>query len=303
MTVSVIIVNYNTEKVLNNCIKSIKEHTTEVDYEVIVIDNASIDNSQTTIINNYPEVIFIKLPKNIGFGQANNKGFEVAKGEFVLLLNSDTILLNNAIKIFSDFMNNHKNEKIGAIGGQLLEIDGITKNHSSSSFPSFRAEFKNEINRYFRPFIKKDLFAKPNEKQLPENKNFIEVEYVTGADMFIPMQVLKEIGSFDPLFFMYYEETDLQKRMQQAGYKRLIIDNTKIVHLEGGSFDITKKISGKRLLMIEESKFKYYKKQSPYLQYIAFRVLYFFTSLPLFFKTAIPFNYRIKLLKKRIGIN
>lgn len=302
MTVSVIIVNYNTEKLLNNCIKSIKEHTKDVDYEIIVIDNASIDNSQTTIANNYPEVNFIKLSENIGFGQANNKGFEVAKGEFVLLLNSDTILLNNAIKIFSDFMNNHKNEKIGAIGGQLLEIDGITKNHSSSSFPSFRAEFKEEINRISRAFLKKDVLIKLNEKQLPENRECIDVEYVTGADLFMPMKVLREIGTFDPLFFMYYEETDLQKRMQKAGYKRLIIGNTKIIHLEGASFDATKKISGLRLLMIEESKFKYFKKHKPFLAYFLYRFVYFFTSLPLVFKTAIPLEYRMKLLKLRVNL-
>lgn len=300
MKVSVIIINYNTTKLLLDCIFSIKKHTVNVDYEIIVVDNASTED--LSVLNNFTDIKIIKLSENIGFGQANNIGFEVAKGEFVLLLNSDTILLNNAIKIFSDFMDNHKDEKIGAIGGQLLEMDGITKNHSSSSFPSFGAEFKEEINRISRAFLKKDILTKPNEKQLPENKESIEVEYVTGADLFIPMKVLNEIGTFDPRFFMYYEETDLQKRMQQAGYKRLIIGNTKIIHLEGASFNATKKISGLRLLMIEESKFKYYQKNSLYLLYISYRLFYFFTSLPLLFKKTIPLNYRIKLLKLRMGL-
>jgi GT2 family glycosyltransferase len=301
MTVSVIIINYNTTKLLLDCLFSIKKQTQNIDYEIIVIDNASTEVLDAISIN-FPDVILIKLEQNIGFGKANNKGFEIAKGEFVFLLNSDTILLNNAVKTFADFMSNHKTEKIGAIGGQLLEIDGLSKNHSSSAFPSLRSEFKEEVNRISRALFKKDLLNKPNEKLLPENENFIEVDYVTGADLFMPTSVLKEIGCFDPQFFMYYEETDLQKRMQTAAYKRLIIANTKIVHLEGGSFDATKKISGKRLLMIEESKFKYFKKHKSSIAYYSYRVVYLFSSLPLLFKSAIPLEYRIKLLKRRLSI-
>ncbi len=300
MLVSIIIVNYNTTKLLLDCLFSIKRQTQNIDYEIIIVDNASTEVLDAITIN-FPEVILIKLPQNIGFGKANNKGFEIAKGEFVFLLNSDTILLNNAVKIFYDFMSNHKSNKIGAIGGQLLEIDGKTKNHSSSAFPSIRSESKEEINRISRALLKKDIIVKPNEKLLPENDNFIEVDYVTGADLFMPMAVLKEIGCFDPQFFMYYEETDLQKRMHNAGYKRLIIANTKIIHLEGGSFDANKKISGKRLLMIEKSKFKYLKKHKSSITYYIYRVLYLFSSLPLLFKSAIPFEYRIKLLKTRLG--
>jgi GT2 family glycosyltransferase len=301
MLVSIIIVNYNTTKLLLDCLFSIKKQTQNIDYEIIIVDNASTEVLDAITIN-FPEVILIKLPQNIGFGKANNKGFEIAKGEFVFLLNSDTILLNNAVKTFYDFMSYHKSNKIGAIGGQLLEIDGLTKNHSSSAFPSFEAEFKEEVNRISRALLKKDILVKPNEKQLSDNESFIEVDYVTGADLFMPMAVLKEIGCFDPQFFMYYEETDLQKRMQTAAYKRLIIANTKIIHLEGGSFDTQKKVSGKRLLMIEESKFKYLKKHKSSITYYIYRVLYLFSSLPLLFKSAIPFEYRIKLLKTRLGL-
>lgn len=301
MTVSIIIVNYNTTKLLLDCILSIKKQTKNVDYEIIVVDNASTDNVNIVLDIN-PEVILLQLPTNIGFGQANNKGLEIANGEFVLLLNSDTILLNNAIKVFLDFMYANKNQKIGAIGGQLLQADGISKNHSSSSFPSFKNEFKEEINRVARAIVKKDVFAKPNEIKIEENKTQLTVDYITGADLFMPVAVLKQIGTFDKQFFMYYEETDLQKRMQINGYERLIINGTKIIHLEGGSFDFAKQVSGKRLLMIEQSKFKYFKKHTPRLAYFAYRFFYFFSSMPLFFKTAIPFDYRIKLLKTRLGI-
>jgi GT2 family glycosyltransferase len=300
MTVSVIIINYNTTKLLLDCLFSIKKQTQNIDYEIIVIDNASTEVLDAISIN-FPDVILIKLEQNIGFGKANNKGFEIAKGEFVFLLNSDTILLNNAVKTFADFMSNHKTEKIGAIGGQLLEIDGLSKNHSSSAFPSLRSEFKEEVNRISRALLKKDILNKPNEKKILDSQDYIEVDYVTGADLFMPMSVLKNIGSFDPMFFMYYEETDLQKRMQNAGYKRFIVNNTKIIHLEGGSFDTQKKVSGKRLLMIEESKFKYFLKHKSIISFMIFRVLYFFSTLPLFLKTEISLEYRIKLLKLRLG--
>lgn len=301
MTVSIIIVNYNTTKLLLDCIRSIKKQTKNVDYEIIVVDNASTDNVNIVLDTN-PDVILLQLQTNIGFGQANNKGLDIANGEFVFLLNSDTILLNNAIKVFLDFMYANKNQKIGAIGGQLLQADGISKNHSSSSFPSFKNEFKEEINRFTRAILKKDILVKANETIIKENQTQLAVDYITGADLFMPVAVLKQIGTFDKQFFMYYEETDLQKRMQINGYERLIINGTKIIHLEGGSFDFAKQVSGRRLLMIEQSKFKYFKKHTPRLAYFAYRFFYFFSSIPLFFKTAIPFDYRIKLLKTRLGI-
>lgn len=301
MTVSIIIVNYNTTKLLLDCIRSIKKQTKNVDYEIIVVDNASTDNVNIVLDTN-PDVILLQLQTNIGFGQANNKGLDIANGEFVFLLNSDTILLNNAIKVFLDFMYANKNQKIGAIGGQLLQADGISKNHSSSSFPSFKNEFKEEINRFTRAILKKDILVKANETIIKENQTQLAVDYITGADLFMPVAVLKQIGTFDKQFFMYYEETDLQKRMQINGYERLIINGTKIIHLEGGSFDFAKQVSGRRLLMIEQSKFKYFKKHTPRLAYFAYRFFYFFSSIPLFFKTAIPFDYRIKLLKTRFGI-
>ncbi len=301
MTVSIIIVNYNTTKLLLDCILSIKKQTKNVDYEIIVVDNASTDNVNIVLDTN-PDVILLQLQTNIGFGQANNKGLDIANGEFVFLLNSDTILLNNAIKVFLDFMYANKNQKIGAIGGQLLQADGISKNHSSSSFPSFKNEFKEEINRFTRAILKKDILVKANETIIKENQTQLAVDYITGADLFMPVAVLKQIGTFDKQFFMYYEETDLQKRMQINGYERLIINGAKIIHLEGGSFDFAKQVSGRRLLMIEQSKFKYFKKHTPRLAYFAYRFFYFFSSIPLFFKTAIPFDYRIKLLKTRLGI-
>ena len=104
MDVSVIIVNYNTVELTKQCILSIYNQTKDVNFEIIVVDNNSEDNSVKIIENNFPQVILINNSDNIGFGRANNLGVEIAKGKYIFFLNSDTILLNNAIKIFVDYM-------------------------------------------------------------------------------------------------------------------------------------------------------------------------------------------------------
>lgn len=121
MDVSIIIVNYNTRQLLANCLASIFKETRDVSYEVIVVDNASSDGSRDFICLLYPQVIWINSGENLGFGRANNLGVKNAKGEYLFFLNSDTILLNNAIKVFWEYVHMHANDRLGVIGGWLLD--------------------------------------------------------------------------------------------------------------------------------------------------------------------------------------
>ena len=122
MDVSVIMVNYNTLELTKNTINSVMEKTKDLNYEIILIDNASTDGSVEFFEKEYKDkIIFIKNNENLGFGKANNKGIEIAKGKYVFLLNSDTLLINNAIKILFDFM--EKNKNCGVCGGNLFDID------------------------------------------------------------------------------------------------------------------------------------------------------------------------------------
>ena len=143
MDVSIIIVNYNTCDLTRNCLKSVFEQTKDIDFEVIVSDNGSKDGSIEMIKKEFPQVILIENNANLGFGAANNRGLKIAKGKYVFYLNSDTILLNNAVKCFFDYWENSpEKDTIGALGGNLLNEDGNVI-HSGTDLPTAKSELYN----------------------------------------------------------------------------------------------------------------------------------------------------------------
>ena len=134
MQLSIIIVNYNTRDFLKTCLNSIFEQTHDIEYEIIVSDNGSTDGSLEMLAKDFPTVHVIANGQNLGFGAANNRGLDIAKGKYIFYLNSDTILLNNAPKLFYDYFEAHSNEKLGAIGGMLLDSNKRFI-HSGGNFP------------------------------------------------------------------------------------------------------------------------------------------------------------------------
>ena len=231
MDVSIIIVNYNTKELLKNCLISIFEQTKNIAFEVIVSDNGSIDGSIEMIKTTFPQVILLENKKNLGFGAANNRGLEISKGEFVFYLNSDTILLNNAVKIFFDYWKKIENkEQLGALGCNLINLSG-SYIHSFGNFPKYtelvNCLFKNLLNSILKPLIRH--FKKRTKKV---NKYIGNVGYITGADLFLKNN---SNAKFDEDFFMYYEETDLEYKLLLQDKMRKIIDGPQIIHLEGAS--------------------------------------------------------------------
>jgi GT2 family glycosyltransferase len=301
--VSVIIVNYNTVDLLSECIKSIYEQTEDVVFEIIVVDNNSDDGSEGIVNENFPNVVFIQSGNNLGFGRANNLGIERSKGIYIFMLNPDTLLLNNALKVFLDFYRNNESilSVVGAVGGELLQIDGITRNHSSQSFPKMVDELKTIVNLLFLKVLKRPFFMIEREAILSDSEPFKEVDYVTGADLFISRDLILEFGCFDSKYFMYFEETDLQRRLVNAGYRNYLIRGTKIKHFEGGSFG--KGISSYRKYMLDESRFYYYRKHKNMYAYLIFRMAYFMMTLPLIFDFRLTLKNRVDLLLLRLGIS
>lgn len=249
INVSVIMVNYNTLKLTKEAIDSVIQKTENLSYEIILIDNASSDGSVEFFEKEYKDkIIFIKNNKNIGFGRANNKGINIARGKYVFLLNTDTLLINNAIKILFEFM--EQNSKVGICGGNLYNIDLKPASSFERKLPSLRNEL-----RIFRRIYEK-LFKKCwnfNYKNIP-----IEVGYIIGADLMIRSSLLKQVGAFDPAFFMYSEETELTFRVIKAGYKVMSVPMAKIIHLEGASSLSSKEIN--KFKIIARSKYIYYYK-------------------------------------------
>lgn len=238
MDVSIIIVNYNTREITKNCLKSVYEKTREINFEVIVSDNGSKDGSQDMIRTEFPQVILIENNANLGFGTANNRALAVAKGKYVFYLNSDTILLNNAAKIFFDYWENAVDkDTIGALGANLLDTQGHII-HSHGDFPDIDSVMKDTIKALYgtsKLTVLNVLFRKQissHNQNSPEEKILGEVDSIIGADLFLKNN---EHVYFDERYFMYCEETDLQYRLARQGKKRLLIDGPKIIHLNGAS--------------------------------------------------------------------
>ncbi len=241
INVSIIIVNYNTEQLLFNCLESVYKYTKDISFEVIVSDNGSTDNSIEMLHKYYPLVIVIENKENLGFGRANNRGLGIAKGKYIFYLNSDTILLNNAVKFFFDYWESADNkDEIGALGSNLCN-KVLHTTHSYGYFPDF-GNIWNDIKALIYNIYGYNKLALLNiffDKKIPNINNntiFINkygmVEYITGADLFLKNDLY---AKFDENYFLYCEETDLQYRMSRHKKKRLIISGPEIIHLEGAS--------------------------------------------------------------------
>lgn len=230
MDVSVIIVNYNTCNLTIQCIESIYKKTHDIDFEIIVVDNASIDNTVSTIRERYPQVILIESKVNLGFGRANNLGAKKAIGKYLLFLNSDTLLINNAIKILFDFISS--DSEIGICGGNLYNAKMKPVQSYMRYFPSLFSE----INELMSGSLAKVLYGK--QENFNTLSKPLSVAYITGADLMISKKVFDEFRGFSSDFFMYYEETELSYRIKKAGYLIKNIPDAKIIHLVGKSTTI-----------------------------------------------------------------
>ena len=292
MTVSIIIINYNTYKLTMECIDSVVENTIGVDYEIIVVDNASIDGSQE-ILSADDRITFIEAGKNLGFGKANNLGIEKSRGDYLFFLNSDTILLNNAIYEMWHYCEEHKEGKIGGLG--CILCDG---NHKRCHSYAKLSTWIDIIQSYFiAPISKSKARRLMDIDAEDESRDAFEVGYVTGADLFVSRRVIDECGGFDPDFFMYSEEAEMQWRFQKLGYRNMIIKSPKIMHLEGMSQTKSKSPTLKKILMTQGSIFLYVKKTSSSIQYTLFRLLFPLTRIPFLLFSRRPIKDKIEYIK------
>lgn len=240
--VSIIIVNYNTKQLLADCLNSIYEQTKDISFEVIVSDNGSKDGSIEMLKANFPQVILIENNANLGFGAANNRGLSIARGKYIFYLNSDTILMNNAVKCFFDYWEeNGEKENLGALGSILQGRNGENVVSGGSFlgkneyFPYFLKNQWHLVCSAYYKALKHFIFhyeLKHVTKQLTEEASPGFVDCIIGADLFLKNN---NLALFDEHFFMYCEEVDLQYQMKKMHLNRKLIDMPKIIHLEGSS--------------------------------------------------------------------
>ena len=230
--ISVVIVNYNVRDLLDSCIASVyKANNNLYNIEIFLVDNNSVDGSVSHIRAKYPEVKIIANESNIGFSKANNLALRKAAGDYVLVLNPDTVLEEGTFEKMIIFCENDKS--IGAVTSKLILANGKLDSACRRSFPVPSVAIPRMLG-LSKLFPDSKLFGKYNLTYLDENKTY-EVEAICGAFMFIPKPVLEKSGLFDEDYFMYGEDLDLCFKIKQAGYKIFYFPEVTTIHFKGES--------------------------------------------------------------------
>lgn len=224
MKVSIIIVNWNTRELLRDCLASLYEKVQGLPFEVLVVDNASTDGSVEVIRNGFPSVSLIVNSKNVGFAKANNQALEKSRAEYVLLLNSDTIVPEGVIGKMVEFMDDHP--QAGAATGKLVFPDGSTQPYTFGNDPTLSYLIRRNLSKLL---FKKDLHDWNASRPA-------EVGWVTGGFMMVRQRAMEEVGGLDENMFMYFEDNDWCLRMRQKGWKIFYNPDVEIIHLHGKSF-------------------------------------------------------------------
>lgn len=232
MKLSIIIVSYNTKQLLADCINSIEKNLYNFSYEIVVVDNNSADGSIDMLKAEYSHVKLIANNYNAGFAKANNQGLELCSGEYILLLNCDTIVLKNAICTLVDFMDNYNDTAI--CGPKLLNSDMTLQLPCRRGFPRLISSVS-YFSGISRIFPKSRIFGSYLMTYMDSGINH-EVDAVSGACLLIRRKVLSQIGGLlDEAFFMHFEDIDLCYRAKKSGYKVYYIHNSEVIHLKGQS--------------------------------------------------------------------
>jgi GT2 family glycosyltransferase len=235
-TLSIIIVNYNVEYFLEQCLNSVFKATEGINAEVFVVDNNSVDNSIEMVKVKFPSVKCIENRVNVGFSKANNQAIAESNSEFILLLNPDTVVEEATFRKVLDFMINHP--EAGGLGVRMVDGKGRFLPESKRGLPTPAVAFY-KIFGFSKIFRKSPRFNKYHLGYLDEFKNH-EVDILSGAFMLMRSEALEKVGVLDETFFMYGEDIDLSYRIQLGGWKNYYCSDTTIIHYKGES---TKKSS------------------------------------------------------------
>jgi N-acetylglucosaminyl-diphospho-decaprenol L-rhamnosyltransferase len=228
MQLSIILVNYNGFFVISECLNSLKDILQSFDYEIIIIDNASTDDSIATIKDKFPSFSLICSQVNLGFGKANNLAAKHSNGEYLLFLNTDTILTENTPQILADYLTQHQD--VGAVSPRITFRDGSYQ-LSCGKLPNLAIELLDKI-RYGLDQKWHHIFGSLYNKQ---HSTVQEKGWLTGACLMMRRDVFEQLGGFDESFFMYFEDKDICKRVNEAGWKVVYYPHTSLIHLLGGS--------------------------------------------------------------------
>jgi len=230
MTLSIVIICWNDWKVIENCLRSIFVGTHKIEYEVIVSDNGSTDGSVEKIRAQFPDVRIVENQANLGFAKANNVGIREARGEYVLILNPDTIVHDGSLDRWIEFARRHP--KAGAFGCKVQNPDG-TYQESARPFPTIQRSLVAAL--YLRPLEHLGPAFQSDKYRAWKGETERDVDWQSGCCVMFRGDLLKQLGGFDERFFYHYEEVDLCYRVWEAGYSIRFTHEASITHLGGQS--------------------------------------------------------------------
>ena len=226
MDLSIIIVNYHHSHILDNCLESVYRTIEKIQFEVILVDNSSKDDGLEPILKRYTKIRFINNSKNVGFARANNQGAKIASGYFLLLLNPDTPMIEDAVESMLDYI--RSDSSIGILGPKVLNPDQTTQ-FSCRKFPTVWSGLFNRYslttrlfpnNRYSRDYLMLDY----------DHNSIRSVNWVSGCCMMMSESTLKKASGFDENYFLFIEDVDLCQVIKKQGLRVVYFPNAKIFH-------------------------------------------------------------------------
>ncbi|MDQ7054916.1 MAG: glycosyltransferase [candidate division KSB1 bacterium] len=277
--VSVIIVSYNVKEFLQQCLISIQSALQHIPSEIFVVDNASDDDSTKLVCEQFPDITLIQNTRNEGFARANNRALRQARGQYLVLINPDTIAQEDTFERLIAFMKAHPDA--GMVGCKILNPDGSLQLACRRSFPSPWVAFTRLTGLSFL-FPKSRLFGRYNLTYLPEDQ-IAEVDAISGSFMMIRREAFEQVGLLDESFFLYGEDLDWCYRTIQAGWKIYYVPDTQIIHFKGES---SKRSRLDSLLIFYQSMARFVKK---HFRHRYFFVTYYLLIIAIWLRAAFSF--------------
>ena len=247
---SVIIVNWNVRDLLRECLRSIEAGKGGLSLEIIVVDSASSDDSVAMVRSEFPSVHLIACTENVGFPRGNNLGLQEARGDYLLLLNPDTVIVDDALAVLVSYL--QANPDVGVVGPQLLNLDGSVQS-SRRRFPTAATGFfESTWLEGLAPGILRRYYA----LDLPDDAT-ADVDWLTGACIMVPRSPYEAVGGMDEGYFMYSEELDWCRRIKESGRRVVYYPAAQVIHHVGKS---SEQAVTARHINFNQAKLRYFRK-------------------------------------------
>ncbi len=291
---TIVIVAWNVRELVRECLESIRKYQDNDNFEIIYVDNASSDGTVAMIKEHFPGVRILENSENLGFTKANNQAIAVCKGKYILLLNSDTLVLDDALDVMVNFL--EQNPDVGVCGAKLLNADKSLQ-ISYGDFPTMITTLASTVpfSKILPKSVRKKSLARlPEETVVPT-----EVDYVSGACLMVRREVLEEVGLMDEQFVEYFNETDWCLRIKNKGWKICYIPDAQIIHYGGHTM---KKDPDRFTKESYKSMYKFFRKHYGNASPVILRILLLEDlSLRLWFwrlKSFLNINKRLEIISK-----